>query len=1239
MKIPKFIRAFSRHALLIALPMLIPFSVMADETEIFFQNDGASSANANVLFLLDGSGSMREYIDGDTRMQVMKNAFREVMEDAPDDINIGLMDYANVSNNTGYDWSSIKGVTFPVSPAGQNASEVIGTFADSDNISVSTTDSGGEELPVKEFLASIVDTWWPSGYTPIVDSLYEAARYFQGGEPMWGKFPPTYKWAAHPSSYTGSMECDGATTEVCKQSWGRCNGSETEESCSETELNNICCNWISNEADGSGGDSGSGGSCENDNYSCSTTVTECEHQVCDSISGEVSYNTPIEHTCQANYLVLMSDGKPEYSYYRDQTLDGAGRYAKSAYPDQTHDYSLMPELFPSVDSAVIDPAIPELIGGDCADSPNGFASGTCGPELTEFMATNDMNTELAGDQTVETYTVAFGLANEPDGAAYLASLATAADGAFTADNASELVAAFQSVFGDIEKKSFSFSSPSFSVSEDSLLSHGSDVYVPVVDVSKTAVWSGNLRKFSLADSGSIVNADGSTPALTSGGEFTDEARDLWSTAAHGANVTEGGAANQLPAPASRTLYTDPVSKNLSSLSTAAGNVGDLNALFSKGASYRTEHQLQDWLGGSADGNSELGWYIDCDGVKQEVRPWEGDGIIKGPVNIEAVTTCADDTVSDAERDTLINFVRGYVDGDTDAATRNHMGDMLNTKPVVVSYGSGDSKTTSVFIATNEGYLHSIDASTGVENWAFMPSSLLKNQRTFFSNEATQEHVYGIDGPMTLWQFKDASDVEKKYLFFSLRRGGNMLYALDISTSTPSIAWKISSTAGAGAISTGFSDLGETWSKPTLSRMRNPSDPSEFLHVLVFGGGYDARKEEQDAAARITGEAELGSDVYIVNALDGSLIWSLKGNSVTGSAALTHSVPGDIRVLDMDNDGALDRMYFADTGGHVWRVDMATSVTGSADSLSLGLDATLTEFADLGASVAAGTSADGDRRKFFYEPDTALRLSNGVPTLTISIGSGYRTHPLDEGDDDRFYVLLDEYVYQTPPSDFDTITEGDLMSVTELRASTSGNILHEAGERGWYYPLAHSGEKVLASSLTFLDKVLFTTFAMADENGVASTGNTCEPAVNTARAYVLDLLTGQPVANLDRAIEDDDADGDGDSTTNPTPATKEDFLVAGFNEILDSPQLIFSELTDGSGGDCTLGSCQQDVSVRVGKLNIPLLDLSNSNNAADTTYSETVDLTKILPRLYWRDDDVSHAVPLEGFDSSSPPPTD
>ncbi len=1204
MKILRPLKAFSSHVLLVCLPVLIPLSVMADETEIFYQNDAAMS-DANVLFVLDASGSMSTELSGSggqSRMQVMQDAFRQVIMGAPDKINVGLMHYANAPLNRDYHWDSIKGVTFPVSPIDQNASDVIGSFADADNLSVPTA-VDGIELPVRYFLSSVVDSWSPNGYTPIIDALYEAARYYRGEGVVWGKFPPAYNWAAHPASYTGTADCVGTEEKTCYLNWNQCNGSQKD--CKSVLLSS-CCKWISS----GGGDSGNG-YCQNGDYSCTTLATRCTHTVCGGSGGDAVYNTPIENECQPNYLVLMSDGKPEYPYYSNRTTDGTGRYPESVYPDTTYNTFEIPLLKPDHTSTTITTTVPDMIGGTCVDSPNGYTSGTCGPELTQFLANNDQNATFAGDQVVETYTVAFGMSDEPNGTDYLASLATVENGAFTADSSEELVEAFEQIFSSIKKKSFSFSSPSFSVDKDALLSHGSSVYIPVLDSKRTPLWSGNLRKFTLTHDGSIVGSNNES-ALTETGALSSDAQDLWSPEVHGATVTKGGAANKIPHPDNRSLWTDATSNTLVALSTITGTMALPNKLFSRGT-YKTEYNLTN--------SSTLGWYYNCDGDKVAVVPWPTSqpNQVQGPVNIEEVTSCTTDNIADETRNTLINFARGYKDGvaeGDDVVIRKHMGDMLNTKPVVVAY---DDKTL-VMAPTNEGYLHAIDAETGIEQWAFMPSSLLKNQSTFMADSKSKYHVYGLDGPLTLWNFTeedaDGHEVKKKYLFFGMRRGGNKYYALDITSPTtkPDIVWKISPDGVAGAISEGYSTLGETWSKPTLSRMKDPDNPTQSKYVLVFGGGYDVRKEEQDHTARAPG-AELGSDVYIVDALTGELIWSLKGNSVPGSALLTHSIPGDIRVLDMDNDGTLDRLYFADTGGYVWRVDIKTGVDTSGTVTALSLDSTLTKLADLGAT----TDGDGDRRKFFYEPDTAMRLAQGKPVLTVSLGSGYRTHPLDTGDNDRFYVLLDENVYNVPPSDFTAITESQLISVSDLRNSAEGNILHIDDKKGWYYPLAHNGEKVLASSLTFLDKVVFTTFALANAEGADSVAGVCSPAENTSRAYILDLLTGQPVANLDRE-EIQDAEG------NPV-TSKDDFLIAGFNEILDAPQLIFGQLNDGAGGNCSESSCQQTVSIRVGKLNIPVLDQNNADNDGD--YSASVDLTKILPRLYWRDEDVSVDGKLEG----------
>lgn len=1211
-KIGSFLRFVQQLSISLALTGLV-LPVMADETEIFSQNE-ASKVNANILFLLDASGSMNKTLSnsgGRSRMQVLKDTFRDVLDDAPNNVNIGLMHYANANQLPSYAWSAVKGVNFPISPIDQPATAVIGAAASSDNL---IDPPAG--MPVRAFLADIVDGWQSAGYTPIVDSLYEATRYFRGESPVWGKHKANYSWAAHPSTYTGSLSCASQHQEECSPDWGTCNSTANlNPSACTTRKYSECCQWET-KANGQQ-------YCKNNNYSCKVSVKFCQHTICDAYSGNPVYKSPIEHSCQANYLVLMSDGKPEYPYWEGVTADGTARYPEAVAPTQTYNANVIPPMLPDLNASSFPITVPALASATCVDAPLGYKSGKCGPELTRFLATQDQSSTISGKQTVNTFTVAFGMSDEPVGTNYLAQLATAENGAYTADNPQELAAAFSEILADVQKDSLSFSSPSFVVDQSNLLSHENNVYMPVFDPSQTAIWSGNLRKFTVNDAGDIIGANGSS-VLNTDGTLKIDAQDVWSSTSHGADVTIGGAANKLPTPASRVLYTDAGGKTLVHISPDTSAI--TASLLSPSDTVSTIHSL---LPSSSSypnlpaGTSCWGTYKDCNGVQHTVNgnPITGTGC----VNIASVTTCPAPTISAEKRTTLLNFIRGYKNGDTTAGARNHLGDSLNSKAVVIDYGNS---VVRVLLATNEGFLHSFDANSGVEKWALMPESLLRNAGLFLENQDNNKHIYGIDGSLTLARVDhnlngiielsptqdyngdgeiNAEDADSVKLYFGLRRGGRMYYGLDVSTAdTPKVMWKLSTQAGSAAISAGFAELGETWSKPTLSKLRVASSEntaqSKLKSVLVFGGGYDPRKDEEDLADRLPDQ--WGRDVLMVDADSGALIWSLRkgyyGPSgsqtpIAGASALADSVPGDIRILDMDGNGALDRLYFADTGGHVWRVDMDIDVKDSDSQSYYDYGkAKLTQLASLGG----GTSTQ-DHRKFFYEPDTAIRMQNGKPILSISIGSGYRTHPLNTTAAlDRLYMLIDKDVYNMPEAPT-LITDNTLKDVNTIEAGKT--ILDYPEMKGWYYEFEHHGEKVLSPVLTMLDKVMFTTFSQSDQEGNPSVAQACQPATNTSRAYVLDILQGKAVLNLDRSV-----DGAADK-----------FVVAGSNELLDTPQLIFGRLTGKEpGASCQLGSCQQNIMVRIGKLKLPLLDLANTNST--TGYTQMIDITRLLPRMYWLD---------------------
>ena len=101
-------------------PLLFASTLMADETDIYYAQ--TTSANPNILFVLDNSGSMNCtdpatgtviascLSAGKSRQEVMKDVFSQVLTTAPTNLNIGLMRYGGHGEDTA------NGVSFPVKP-------------------------------------------------------------------------------------------------------------------------------------------------------------------------------------------------------------------------------------------------------------------------------------------------------------------------------------------------------------------------------------------------------------------------------------------------------------------------------------------------------------------------------------------------------------------------------------------------------------------------------------------------------------------------------------------------------------------------------------------------------------------------------------------------------------------------------------------------------------------------------------------------------------------------------------------------------------------------------------------------------------------------------------------------------------------------------------------------------------------------------------------------------------------
>ncbi|MGN5478785.1 pilus assembly protein [Cupriavidus basilensis] len=319
----------------------------------------------------------------------------------------------------------------------------------------------------------------------------------------------------------------------------------------------------------------------------------------------------------------------------------------------------------------------------------------------------------------------------------------------------------------------------------------------------------------------------------------------------------------------------------------------------------------------------------------------------------------------------------------------------------------------VFYGANDGMLHAVKAAqpAAMNCGASSPSEHFPKFGRMYDHSptisSTNPKPYFVDGSATVCTCStsadgkiDATRGDKAYLFVTMRRGGRFIYALDVSDpATPKFLWKRSNT------DTFFGELGETWSDLRVAKIRATTDP-----VLIFGLGYDPNAN--DPVVQKT--ATMGRGVMVLNAVTGDPVWQAGIAATTGADGLnvpgmSYAIPANMAIIDSDRDGYVDRIYAADTGANIWRINIS-SATKSNWTVSL---------------LAALGGTGSDARKFFYAPDVVPPSTTNPSSDTLLIGSGDREHPFDTSVQNRYYMIKDDHGLNAVPST--TITEGPLGS--------------------------------------------------------------------------------------------------------------------------------------------------------------------------------------------------------------------
>ncbi len=816
----------------------------------------------------------------------------------------------------------------------------------------------------------------------------------------------------------------------------------------------------------------------------------------DDYLGDFGGNTPLSETMYEAALYYRgeewewgSSSSPNHSV--SSSLNGSNYKSPIESECQKNHIILLTDGEPTSDTSSnedIQERIADMTNFPASLSKSCESSGGCLDELTYWLKNTDNSfgsSGLIGTQDVTTYTI--GGFDLEGGVALLTRAAELGGGRYyPADDTQGLIKALDSIFLDILATDSTFTAPAVSVNAFNASEHRDELFYALFRPADNAKWAGNLKKYKLLSDGTVVGTDDAVPAVSdSTGFFNESIFDYWNITdtPDGKNVELGGMANKMTAdPATRNILSNNDNSDdqtlLSFTATASGSVA-----------------------------SKTSFGIDDEDEFNQVHEWS--------MGIDVLDRNGDGDYTDS---------------------RKSIGDPLHSEPLIVTYGGTEaSPISSIFFGTNEGFLHSLDTITGVENFAFIPKELHSIQKTYFDNTSSaSEKPYGLDGAISTWFYDknnnnvllDSSGVletnEHAYIYSGMRRGGRNYYALDVTDRTvPSMKFMIEGGVG------NFERLGETWSKMTVAKVKFNN---EDKFVAFFGGGYDSGQDGYNVAT----PDSVGNAIYMVDASNGDLLWwSSNADAHLNIGTMDNSIPASISAIDISGDGYINYLFAADTGGRVFRIDINKGNSGASDFAKGG------EIASLAGSDAA------NNRRFYNKPNVSLvKDKQNGDYLTISIGSGFRAHPITVKDvKNRFYLIKDFNPYNAPTSyaskseealDKTSLLDDEdpdplkLYNATNLMTGGSDALTDDLKRimtlgGGWYVEMVNEGEKVLAESTTFAGAIIFTTFS---PSSVASSSS-CGADTGQSRIYAL---------NQKWATAAIDLDGDGDTDIDDASST-------------------------------------------------------------------------------------------------------
>ena len=471
--------------------------------------------------------------------------------------------------------------------------------------------------------------------------------------------------------------------------------------------------------------------------------------------------------------------------------------------------------------------------------------------------------------------------------------------------------------------------------------------------------------------------------------------------------------------------------------------------------------------------------------------------------------------TDSERLNIINHIRGIdaydINGNGNFTEERvwKLGDVFHSNAVIVGspnvnfqdagfsgpggfYETNKNRTKIIIMGANDGMLHAFNAGTGVEEWAFIPPSVLKTLQIMPS-----AHTYYVDGSpkvSDVWIYSDPTDTTKSVdewrtiLICGLRKGGKQYFALDLTdTLNPVFLWEFPRSNDASTLA----KVGQSWSDPAVNKVKVEYMGELYERWVAFiGGGFDPNETK-------TAQASIGRAFFVIDIKTGEIIWEyFRDSAVTypntdPRSFMTYSFPAPPTATDTDGNGYVDRVYIGDLGGQMWAFNVSFNAVNRTSN-SLWSVYRLTQ----------PPASTAEKHPVFYQPAIAF---DDYRNPWVYYGTGDHEYPVDTTNPNEFfYAVKDDGLGVYPRRE-----NQELQEINSVNTFTP-----DPTKKGWFMRMERSAqlvEKVLARPVVFDNILYFTTFAYKGN----ATGCSIE---GDARLYMLYYQTGGGALNVDELID-------------------------------------------------------------------------------------------------------------------------